>query len=198
MNMHKVALLCFGLLIGTETNQAAKQHPDSVGLRCEFNGEIDFFIRPNNIETDQAMGCIYETIKKTNPSQLCDTDDPRNRLIIENGIFAYRLTSNQWIWLMRNASIQLTLKPNPNVHIFPQEHVYFFNVFNKTLFIKISSEDYLKLRDTLFVRNPQISDHLRKPTWQCDCEGRVYSTRLPPGESIIYPANSGISITLES
>jgi hypothetical protein len=196
MNMRKVILLSFGLLMVAKANQAATQHPDLMGLRCEFNGEIEFSINPSNIETDQALGYIFENLR--DKSQSYDAADPREVLVSKNGKFTYRLRSMQWIWIARNTPIQITLKPNPCIHELSQEHVYFFNIFSKPLYIELAFEEHGKLKDTLFVRNSKCSDSLNKPIWQCDCKGEDYSMTLAPGESIIYPASSGVNVTLKN
>lgn len=197
MNMHKIILLSLGWLILAKTDQATAQLSDLVGLRCEFNGRIQFYLSQEQV---QATVKIVNEVRHENPNQLSDATELHE---LRNGgcgsSFSFACNPLQWVWLMRNTRMQLLLIPDsdPTIKRFSHGDVYFFNVFNSLLELKLSQEGFQVLDGKIHIRVPKTFKEFM-PKWRYDSDKKEYLALLEPGQAIVYPVSSKINLTLET
>jgi len=194
MKLYKIILLNICFLIIAKFNHL---NAYSIGCRCEFNGTQEIIIK----------SCVAERITKEN-KDLPQNDNLVNLENIKIGecnngdLFnRYELSANQWVWLRTGiARIRIILKPNIKICIFPYDHVYFFNVFAKTLNFKINLRKLEEIKPNFWIKK---QDDIWYPLAEISRprfieEENSYVFELQHGQALSYPGESGIQITLEA
>ncbi|MFA6991321.1 MAG: hypothetical protein WC192_04725 [Candidatus Babeliales bacterium] len=200
MNIQKVILLSFGILISSKFGNAATQKPHLVGLRCEFNGNIEFsitqgiFEQSNITETEMQVKTpelLYDA------SKICD-------VVIEkymNGTgmrYKCNLEPSQWIWLMNSTPIRVTLKPNLQRTIYPHSDVYFYNIFNKPFHFSLSKVEFEEFKCLISIKSDDREITLASIASCYEDETNRYHFTLTPGMAIRYPGESRLNLALEN
>ncbi len=198
MNTRKIIILCLGFIIGTKSGQAATALPNLVGLRCEFNGAIEFSLKQRKFDIIESF---IKQVEKSNPERLYNASNIRDLKIGQfvNGELNYkcRLESNQWTWIMNDTCIRLTLIPYQHIQVYPHRDVYFYNIFNKPLIFKFPRYEYLNVKDFIHIINPGISDvTLEQVASQVISE--TFYFELQPKQSIKYPIDLKLNLALEA
>lgn len=207
MNIHKVIFFSFSFFATMTIGYMAAQQPNFidtnsfVGMRCEFNGSIQF-----SFDSEQMLRkviSVTDKIRDLDAKQLHDALDLRE-VPIKNEKNQpspqFKIVSSQWVWLSRKISIQLTLIPDPNIRIYSHEDVYFFNVFNNTLFIKLSPEEYAHFVNKIYVCFPKYHGERdwKHPIWTHHSEDNLYVITLEPGLAIKYPVSLNLPLKLKT
>jgi hypothetical protein len=182
MNMRTSFFVGLGLLfVGGVGCLVAHSNP--VGLRCEFDGAIEFTIPMTSYREQLDWEVSMRTM---NPKELYDALFIHTLVQQTNGMAYCKLTTNQWVWLFKDISVHITIKPNVNA----DGAVYFYNVFERPLYFSLSYEEYQKLRDYL-------GDKPSKKLFEENSFiGRLIE--LAPGQYIKYPARTGINLILST
>ena len=204
MKINNLIFLCFSFLLTTNFGSAATQCPtlDVIGLRCEFNETIEFFLEADAYEKNTTLLLS----KQYDATLLKDLNPVR----YQNGHIRYKLTlsSNQWTFLRKNEiPTKLTLIPSKFLGIYPHSNVYFYNIFNQTLQFKLRREEYDKFKNIIFIKTPETSEliNLNKvlvnKLFECRqevIEDDAYIFLLHPQHALIYPGETGLNLTLEN
>jgi hypothetical protein len=198
MSIRKVVLFSFGLLMAFKANQAATLVPDIVGLRCEFNGAIEFSLKQKKFD---AIDKLVNEVKKSRPERLFDASNIQNLKIGQfvNGELNYkfRLESNQWTWIMSDTCIRITLIPYQHIQVYPHRDVYFYNIFDKPLQFGLSRYDLTQFQKDFHIITPGVSDiTLDQASPQLYLE--TFYFMLQPKQAIRYPSNLKLNLTLET
>ena len=200
MNIQKIILLSFGMLISSKLGNAATQKPELVGLRCEFNGNIEFSITKDIFE----QSSITETDMRARKPELLYDASKICDVVIEqymNGTgMRYRcnLEPSQWIWLMNSTPIRITLKPNLQRTIYPHKDVYFYNIFNKPFHFSLSKAEFEELKCLISIQSGNREITLASITAYYEDETNRYHFTLTPGMAIRYPGESRLNLALEN
>lgn len=182
-------MLTFGI------TSAMDQTP--VGMRCEFNGTIEFSILKS---TFTSLVDMQNIIRATTPGTLYDACNLSTLKISEfvngNGKlrFKCKLESSQWVWLIKNISIYIELKPNPCIRKYDHEMVYFYNVFNETFHFKLGRHDFEKFKGCILIQNCS----LEKCSYRFDQDEDAYYFTLAPCQTLEYPGASNLPIMLRN
>lgn len=201
MNTQRVMLLSLGILISSKFGSAAVQLPNLVGLRCEFNGNIEFSL-PQKFFEDYSQ--LENELRIKNPESFYDAsricDIKIGTYMNGSGLRCKcKLKPSQWIWLTKNASVRITLKPKKQKMVYPHRDVYFYNVFNKPLSFSLSKVEFEQFKNLIFIKSGQRETTLANFEHQYDVDGtnKCFFT-LAPGMSIRYSVELGLNLTLES
>ena len=200
MNIQKVIILSLGILVSSKFGNAATQRPNLVGLRCEFNGNIEFSITKNIFEqssiTENEMQAkspelLYDA------SKICD-------VVIEqymNGTgmrYRCKLEPSQWIWLMNSTSIRITLKPDLKRTIYSHKDVYFYNIFNKPFNFSLSKVEFEEFKCLIRIQSGDREITLANIASYYEDETNRYIFTLTPGMAIRYPGELRLNLALEN
>jgi len=191
MSLYKIVLLNICFLMITKFNHLASE---PIGLRCEFNGTIDFTLKLNTVNF----------IKKNTPP--LKYDDQLSLDNIKSGEFTngnlccrYALPSNKWVFLDDAICIRISLKPNSHVHVFDHKDVYFFNIFKKPLYFKLGRHCFEGLKNNFYIKTHDGSSlSLTQLDSKLSPDDNNYYFTLSPGHALIYPVNSEVTITLST
>ncbi|MFH1254005.1 MAG: hypothetical protein V1646_01080 [bacterium] len=200
MNIQKVMLLSFGILISSRFGNAAVQQPNLVGLRCEFNGNIEFSL-PQNIFEDYNQ--LESELRTKNPesfydaSRLCDV--VLGKYMNGTGMrYKCNLEPSQWIWLMRDTPIRMTLKPNLQKTTYTHKNVYFYNIFNKPFHFSLSKVEFEEFKCLIRIQSDNREITLDNIVSYYEDETNRYHFTLTPGMAIRYPGESRLNLALEN
>jgi len=191
MNSYTIVLLSFCFFIGTKFDHLVAE---LVGLRCEFNGTMEFVIKKRvaaSIE-EKLSGCKRYDSLKLDEIKIVES---RNGFSFHR----YRLCSNQWVFLDDGISVRISLKPNSLTHVFGYEDVYFFNIFARSLYFKLDQSSFEKLKDSLCIGSDNsLWRKLAELNPRFDSEDCSYQIILSHGYALKYPVGSRVAITLET
>lgn len=200
MNMHKVMLLSLGFLMMTKTAtlqpELENKMRDFVGLRCEFNGMIQFSLSPDQF----SKNCDFiDKVRAKHPEFLYDAT-PLQFLKTAgvNHNFIFECNSSKWVWLNRDTFIELILMPDQNIRIYDKQYVYFYNVFDKILALKLTQENFEELRDKIYFGSSEFSNDYMIPEWTYAPNKRIYYVFLYPKHALKYPVVLKKNLTLET
>lgn len=200
MNIQKVILLSFGILISSRFGNAATQQPHLVGLRCEFNGNIEFSITQDAFEQSNI---IENEMRAKKPELLYDASKICDVVIEKymNGTgmrYKCNLEPSQWIWLMNNTSIRITLKPNEQRTIYTHKDVYFYNIFNKPFHFSLAKVEFEQFKSLVSIKSGDREITLANITSYYEDETNRYHFTLNPGMAIRYPCELKLNLALEN
>lgn len=200
MNTQRVILLSLGILISSKFGNAAVQQPNLVGLRCEFNGNIEFSLPQNIFE---AYNQLESELRTKNPESFYDASKICDVVIDKymNGTgmrCKCNLEPSQWIWLMKDTAIRMTLKPNLQKTIYPHKDVYFYNIFSKPLHFSLSKVEFEELKDSIHIQLGDREITLTNISSYYEDDTNRYHFTLTLGMAIRYPCESGLKLALEN